>query len=399
MKAAYLCHPYQGGIYTVFRSLRTGLAEHGIDVRWVAVGNGANWAKTSPRWVSELVYGQVIDCLGKTDKEQAISLIKHLESANYQVIFINVILTRFFTNIARYLPNNFIKVMIVHNADIRHYKAAAAIRDHVHSTVAVSLLVEKELTKNYFFKPATTQFIANAIDLTPYKSISIQKNISSTFRIISLGRIYDLQKGVYWLPEIVRKITYPDWRLTIVGSGPDMSVLKSRCEPLGDKINFLGQVHPSQVPELFSTHDAFLMPSRYEGFGCTLLEAMAAKCVPVVTLIPGVTDQIIEHEKTGMHFPIGNVEAAAKQLDELAFNINTRIVLGEAAKQRVLTKFSNEAMARSYAKLLLGSNYAPSQVNLPLQLNDWKYPSGLKAGMRQRVTENAVKLTKYFFRS
>ncbi|MDX7324888.1 glycosyltransferase, partial [Providencia rettgeri] len=56
---------------------------------------------------------------------------------------------------------------------------------------------------------------------------------------------------------------------------------------------FLGAVHPEAVFDLLLRHDVLVMPSRFEGFGLTITEAMSAGCIPVVSRIRGVTDTIV----------------------------------------------------------------------------------------------------------
>ena len=68
-----------------------------------------------------------------------------------------------------------------------------------------------------------------------------------------------------------------DWELTVSGDGPDLAELKGRFAVAGmaERVEYLGWTDPNDVPGLMERHDVFLFPSRFEGFGKTLIEAMA----------------------------------------------------------------------------------------------------------------------------
>ena len=96
----------------------------------------------------------------------------------------------------------------------------------------------------------------------------------------------------------------------------------------------MGSVPASAVPRLLADHDVFIMPSRYEGFGLTILEAMAAGVVPVVSRIAGVTDTIVTHAQDGLLFPMGNAQAAASLIKELCEEPLCLLRLSAAARSR-----------------------------------------------------------------
>src|SRR5579871_2157883 len=89
MKVAYLGYPTPYGLFSVYRNLRSGLAPHGIEVRWVAQGPAAARTAAEEKWASERQYGDVIepDCddhalLGK-------ATVRHLIDAKYDAMFVN----------------------------------------------------------------------------------------------------------------------------------------------------------------------------------------------------------------------------------------------------------------------------------------------------------------------
>ena len=105
--------------------------------------------------------------------------------------------------------------------------------------------------------------------------------------VLTLGRLagLDRRKGfdvvLEALPEIARRVA--DVTYVIAGDGPDRPRLEAKARDLGltDRVVFTGYVDEAVKPDLYRAADCFAMPSRGEGFGIVLLEAMASG-VPVV---------------------------------------------------------------------------------------------------------------------
>jgi len=101
-------------------------------------------------------------------------------------------------------------------------------------------------------------------------------------RVIFAGRLVH-QKGVDILVSAFSKVlTRMDARLIICGDGPDAPKLKRQARELNieDKVEFLGyQANPLKF---ISRADLFVLPSRFEGFGNVLVEALACG-TPIVS--------------------------------------------------------------------------------------------------------------------
>ncbi|MGH6858774.1 MAG: glycosyltransferase family 4 protein, partial [Phyllobacterium sp.] len=267
MKFAYFVRPHIGGTYTVFKQLREGLAGFGIEVRWLAMGEHESLG--DPLWFSELEFGSVIETGGlHGERDQAQALASALADEGYDGVFINVLSDRVQTNIARYLPETILRIMIVHNITPGTYAAAAAIRDHVHATIGVSERCRKDLVERYGFAPAHTHVIPNAIDTEVFRGKMREARQETRLRMLFLGRIEDASKGVFWLPGIMERLPRSA-ALTVAGAGPDLEKLRKDMAPHASRIEFLGAVPPAQIPALLLRHDVLVMPSRFEGYPLT----------------------------------------------------------------------------------------------------------------------------------
>jgi glycosyltransferase involved in cell wall biosynthesis len=232
------------------------------------------------------------------------------------------------------------------------------------------------------FRKEDTTAIPNAIDVTPFIDAR-RDGMRGPLRIVFLGRVEESAKGVFWLPGIMKRLPSGAATLTVAGDGPALVELERRCEGMGERVRFVGPVAPPEVPATFAEHDVFLMPSRFEGFGITLVEAMACGCVPVASLIKGVTDFVVDEGKTGFLFPIGDLRCAARLLERLAADAELRRRVSDAARNAVRDRFHLDRMADEYANVI--SRAMMNKQVSPLPFEEWSMPTGLEPGARRFI--------------
>jgi hypothetical protein len=380
MKVAYLCAPHLGGTFSVYRHLRDGLTPHGHDLRWIGVGARAGAAWRDDAWAAERPFGFVVD--GGDDAAQGAALIELIEAEGFDAVVVNVLTSAVEMNAVRYLDPQIGRIMMVHNITPGTYAAAAALRDFVHATVGVAPRIKQDLVRRFGFDPTWTFDVPHGIAVPA--DVPVRKDASGTLRAIYVGRIEDAAKGVFWLPRIMARVA-PSIRLTVVGDGPDLAALRARATNLGIRVICVGPMMPERVTALLADHDAFLMPSRYEGFGYTLIEAMAQGCVPVAACIKGVTDAIVTAGHDGYLFPVGDVAAAAARLEALAASPAGRARLAANAWSTVRRRFSLSAMADGHAAVLARVADARRSVACASRFDPWRLPSGMRPGLRTFV--------------
>jgi glycosyltransferase involved in cell wall biosynthesis len=382
MKFAYFVTPHIGGTWTVYKSVRTGLANYGVDVRWLGVGPSGRAALEDPHWEAERPYGAVAGGDTSDELAQAKALIATLESEDYDGVFVNAACNRVHSNVVRYLDTRIRRIMTVHSITVATYAGARVLRDHVHATVCVSPRIRGDLVKRHGFPATDTSCIPNALDLSPFAREPARDAAGGALRLLSLGRLIDADKGVFWLPRIIDRLGDCPVRLTIAGDGPDRAELERRCAHLGERVRFLGRIPPDRVPEVLAAHDVFLFPSRFEGLPLSLVEAMACGCVPVASRIKGVTDFVVADGTDGLLFDLGNVRLAARQIRRLAGDRSLLARLSEAARLNVAGHFELDAMARAYFEVVQRVTSAPRTIEPPLPIAAWSYPAGLRPGLR-----------------
>lgn len=139
-------------------------------------------------------------------------------------------------------------------------------------------------------------------------------------RILFNGRLLHLQKRVLDLPEISRRLAAMkiSAQFTIAGDGPDLPALRDafgRGRHIPHRL--LGPRAPWEMASLLGEHDVFLQVSEFEGASVSLMEAMVAGLVPVVTSTESGTE-LLEHGRNALVCPVGDVATIAFRLGELA---------------------------------------------------------------------------------
>jgi glycosyltransferase involved in cell wall biosynthesis len=100
--------------------------------------------------------------------------------------------------------------------------------------------------------------------------------------------------------------------LVIAGDGPLRGPLEQQCAALGisGNVEFCGKLAPDHLAQVLHKADAYLSLPETEGVSASLLEAMAAGCIPVVTDLPANRDWV-EHGVNG--FLVQGVASAVRE--------------------------------------------------------------------------------------
>lgn len=130
---------------------------------------------------------------------------------------------------------------------------------------------------------------------------------ADSFRILFVGRLVDL-KGVDILLKALPKAA--DVELEIVGDGP----LRSRLEALaaglgiGPSVRWQGQLKPGEIPARIAQADVLVLPSRKDGWGAVVNEALMTGTPVICSSACGAGD-LLRHDWLGCVFPAGDVAA------------------------------------------------------------------------------------------
>jgi glycosyltransferase involved in cell wall biosynthesis len=152
------------------------------------------------------------------------------------------------------------------------------------------------------------------------------------------------------IPALAAK--HPDARFVIAGENADgFPEVQAAVERLGvgSLVSFPGVVSREEKRRLMRTCRVYLQPTRHEGFGAAILEAMACGA-PVVSNPAGAVPEVVGD--SGLLLPDPEPPTLAAALDRLWSDPGERETLGRKARERAVERFSFAARAEALRRLL-----------------------------------------------
>ncbi len=185
-----------------------------------------------------------------------------------------------------------------------------------------------------------------------------ESGLPGRYAIGCFGRVR-AQKGTDVFVDAMCRLLphYPDFTAVIVGAiMPEQSTfaddLKKRIAAAGlpSRIVITGELPIEEVQRRYQRLTIYAFTSRNEGFGLTLIEAMAVGAALVASRA-GAAELVVEDGVTGVLTPPGDVDALAAALEPLMRDPAAAALMGERGRARVLAKFSLDAEASRIAEV------------------------------------------------
>jgi glycosyltransferase involved in cell wall biosynthesis/protein-tyrosine-phosphatase len=219
--------------------------------------------------------------------------------------------------------------------------------------VAVSRRMAEGLEESGY-KPERVIRIHNGVDLRRVRPVRARDDVRrelgidpATLLIGTVGRLSPVKGQAHFL-RAARLILQkePGARFLIVGDGPLRGDLETSAKRLGidDACVFVGA--RTDVYDLLTAMDVFVLPSLHEGMPMALLEAMALGTPVVATAVGGVPE-IVAHRTTGLLVRSSDEHGLAEACLELARDPHWARTLGARARRVVQEAFSHEQNGRA----------------------------------------------------
>lgn len=140
----------------------------------------------------------------------------------------------------------------------------------------------------------------------------------------------------------------------IYGTGPLGKKLKKTAKNLliADLVEWRGFASYNMVPEALSKIDIFVYPSWHEGFGRSIMEALAMEKAVVATKVGGIPD-LIKNEENGLLVEPHNPGELASKIKKLMHDENLREKFGKAGRKWVSENFEWNSGIKKFADLFL----------------------------------------------
>jgi glycosyltransferase involved in cell wall biosynthesis len=169
------------------------------------------------------------------------------------------------------------------------------------------------------------------------------------------------QKGVASFlraaPAILAAV--PEARLAVVGDGPERDALQALARDLrlDGRVRFFAYRGPA--PRQLASLDVFILPSLWEAFPFSLLEALACGVPQVASEVDG-TGEAVAHGVTGLLVPPGDAGALADAVTSLLCDPPRRAQMATASRARHRVRFTVDVMVRATAAVYDAAAAAPS---------------------------------------
>lgn len=210
---------------------------------------------------------------------------------------------------------------------------------------SISRSVHKMLIDNFGIK---SKIIYNGIDFSAIDPRTVFGS-TSVMQFVQTGRLI-AEKGHTTALKALAQISTP-WHLDIIGSGPMLEEIEKLVRELNisDRVNLLGAKSQCYIFRHLKNYDILLQPSTAEGFGLSVVEAMAAKISVIVSDADGLTEVVGDGEY-GHIFKSNSSDELASTIKHLICNPDGKQKVNEAYNF-ARSNFNITATAQAYLNL------------------------------------------------
>ncbi len=188
------------------------------------------------------------------------------------------------------------------------------------------------------FKPLQTFLTRDHLVITTTARLHEDKNLSLALEIIYALVYQNRLKVIY----------------NIIGEGPKRYILENEIAQLQLKhnVHLLGALTQKEVIEVLRETDIFLLTSRNEGFGLSLIEAQSMGIPVVASMVGGVVEALV-HNKTGFVFNLNNPQDAVLHLLTLIRDKNLRDEMGRAGRKFVEETYASAMLIKRLEEIYM----------------------------------------------
>ena len=328
MKIGIVCYPTYGGSGVIATELGIALAQRGHQVHFITYNQPVRLKLLQKQLYFHRVHIEEYPLFEYQPYELALStkMVEVVRKCRLEILHVHYAIPHAY---AAYMAKQMLKekgasikiITTLHGTDINlvgnhsSYKTAVAFSiNHSDAVTTVSEDLKKQ-TLSIFDVKKNIAVIPNFINPSKYVAAkkekraliceNQQKIITHVSNFRQVKRPCDVVEIFY---EIQNQIPA---KLMLVGEGPLLAKVKQRIKDLKiyEKVIFWGNT--SELEQILSFSDLFLLPSGAESFGLAALEAMAAK-TPVISTDVGGLSELNKHGVTGFLSPMGDVKSMAK---------------------------------------------------------------------------------------
>jgi len=218
--------------------------------------------------------------------------------------------------------------------------------------ITVSSSSAAQISEHYGVRPDRISTIPIGTDVRRFSPDPAVPKVSG--RIVTTASADSPLKGLGVLIEAFAKVRaeHDHAELTVIGKPKPGGAVEQAIERygLGGCVRFVCELSEADLVHELRAAEIACVPSLYEGFSLPAVEAMAVG-LPLVSTTGGAIPEVAGvHGQTTLAVPPGDVEALAAALAKLLGDPDLRRLLGTAARERAVTRFTWRAAAAATAE-------------------------------------------------
>src|SRR6266478_2044837 len=190
-----------------------------------------------------------------------------------------------------------------------------------------------------------TRIVHNGIDLPRLGPVALPPDLASNRAQAVMVANFIGYKGHAQVLQAVATVVVrnPEFRLVLIGDGPERAALQRLCSDLGlkDHVVFAGRRPDAAL--LIQGFDFSILGSSEESLPNAVMESMAA-AVPVVSTRVGGVSELVDDRVHGLLVPFGEVQAMAEAIVWMLDHPDERRQMGDAGRRRIAADFSTKRM-------------------------------------------------------
>lgn len=279
------------------------MLKRGVDVRLVTLKKEKSGASLAEECAISEDNWKIVEFSGVFDFRSWRKLIQIIKELNPEVVITHLWFANTVGRVSSFLAGAPKIISFEHNIYDEVKGQKQFFIDRVLSAITNRIVAVSEAVKESLLRHGIPEkkivVILNGINTGKYSITDrtvARKRLGLTeeeFIFSFVGRLTK-QKGADILLKALSRLD--GGSLIIAGNGEERDELEKMAKKLGiaGRVKFLGVV--KNVPEVLAASDCFVLPSRWEGLGIVLLEAMAAGKPIIASRVGGIKEIVIENE-------------------------------------------------------------------------------------------------------
>lgn len=228
----------------------------------------------------------------------------------------------------------------------------------------------KRITATGIKDQSKLETVYSGIDLNKFKPSSgiLRKELGIAEDVFLIGNTSALadHKDYFTFIDVAERVIakHSNCQFVVMGDGPMKDEIHqyAQSKSLKNQLTFTG--FRNDIPEVLADLDLFLITSKTEGLGTSILDAFASS-VPVVGTAGGGIAELIENEKTGLLCEVKNIEQLTIAVERMIAEPLVRENCTQEAKRKVQL-FSKEQTAKNtlkyYLEVLSLKSFNPNKI-------------------------------------